>query len=676
MTQQKYLYCKRNRFYFRRRVPGLSTFLSPIFLALGTTDRNLAHTWLERLKLEFDQMFDSFVLLTPALPDKIVSRYFEHYLQKCVSDLNRQINFARMKGRFSADNERSLSVLPIIYESFLEQGIRKRFPVEKIDPEWDEETLKATLHLYEIESRKALSAATGDQLCSIYASLTSDVIKDEEHLAQLRAAHFRARLQALQDFRQGSRAPFKEETSAPPTPANKFMTNSESCVTAGNLSQANAIPTTPVSAPLEKPVPHRMEEARESSHKTLTEPLTTLKKLEDYFSKVQDQAENASPDEWTDDIAHVFWRTAVDNNMSKAVKQQRGSDIRRFMFITGLSKVTEIRQAHLTFWADNLQKFPKNFLRSSKDLHRTVDEVYMNAKHMAPAELGLDSSTRRRHVKSMELLIARARAEGISLTDLNTKDLKPKKKSSRNKHKSRAVFRKEEARQLFSHTIWTGARSAGRRHEPGTKILKDGKFWIPLILGYTGARRAEIAGMLPSDVENIEGVPCFVIQANAYRGIKGEDPDCQEDDKRTRTVPIHSHLIELGFLDYVKSIAGKGHNLLFPDVVPVPRNGSKRSNTEDLAMSVEKFGERFDDTWRKAMQISLHGNPRKLCIHSLRHYVNHTLLHSNGVLDVTRTDIIGHIDNDEKEGTNTSTYRDETPLSVKRDAIERLPRLM
>ncbi len=273
-------------------------------------------------------MFDSFVLLTPALPDKIVSRYFEHYLQKCVSDLNRQINFARMKGRFAADSERSLSVLPIIYESFLEQGIRKRFPVEKIDPEWDEETLKATLHLYEIESRKALSAATGAQLRSTYSSLTNDVIKDEEHLAQLRAAHFRARLQALQNFRQGSRAPLTEEASTPPTPDIKFEENSESRVTVENLSQTNATPAPSQSEPLETSVPHRMGKTERSSEKTFTEPLTTMKKLEDYFIKTQSRAESTSPDEWTDDIAHVFWRAAVDNNMSKAVKQQRGSDIR------------------------------------------------------------------------------------------------------------------------------------------------------------------------------------------------------------------------------------------------------------------------------------------------------------------------------------------------------------
>ncbi|WP_297755303.1 hypothetical protein [uncultured Shimia sp.] len=623
-------------------------------------------------------MFDSFVLLTPALPDKIVSRYFEHYLKKCVSDLNRQINFARMKGRFSADNERSLSVLPIIYESFLEQGIRKKLPVEKIDPKWDEETLETALHLYEAESRKALSKQTQDDLLSTYSSLTGETLNDEEHIAQLRAERFRARLRALQSVQAGHLPDTEQTRHMEPneeTPV-ALQTPSPECASDDKAPPPEIEPQeTPAGTVISSPEQPSPQAAR-SSQSTSKSTCKTMKRLEEYFYDARDNALTATPDTWSDDIAHIFWRTSVENNMSKDVVKQRGSDIRRFMFITGISKVTEIKQAHLTHWSDSLQKFPKNFLRSAKDLHRTIDEVYLNAKHLPPNERGLDSSTVRRHVKSMELLIARARAEGNPLPELETSGLKPKKKSSRNKHKSRAVFRADEARQLFSHPIWTGARSAGRRHEAGTTLVQDGKYWIPLILAYTGARRAEIAGMLATDVQIIDDIPTFVIQSNVYRGIKGESADCDEADKLTRMVPIHSQLIDLGIMEYAESTAHKGHTLLFPDVVPAPRKGSKRSPTEDLALSVEKFGERFDDAWRKAMTIALKGNRRKLCIHSLRHYVNHTLLHCGDVLDVTRTDLVGHIHSEGDESINTSTYRDETPLHVKRDAIEKLPRLM
>lgn len=44
--------------------------------------------------------------------------------------------------------------------------------------------------------------------------------------------------------------------------------------------------------------------------------------------------------------------------------------------------------------------------------------------------------------------------------------------------------------------------------------------------------------------------------------------------------------------------------------------------------------------------------------------------------DVTCIDMLGHVQDDDEEGINTSTYRDETPLDIKRAAIEMLPRLM
>ncbi|MFZ7094108.1 hypothetical protein, partial [Primorskyibacter sp. 2E233] len=108
---------------------------------------------------------------------------------------------------------------------------------------------------------------------------------------------------------------------------------------------------------------------------------------------------------------------------------------------------------------------------------------------------------------------------------------------------------------------------------------------------------------------------------------------------------------------------------------PSLTKGSAREKAEDPALLVEKFGERFDDRWRKSMGISLDGNPRKLCIHSLRHFANNTLIHIKEIHEVTRYDLFGHVEGAEAQNTNTSTYRDETPMAIKLSAIETLPRL-
>lgn len=195
-----------------------------------------------------------------------------------------------------------------------------------------------------------------------------------------------------------------------------------------------------------------------------------------------------------------------------------------------------------------------------------------------------------------------------------------------------------------------------------------------MILQYTGARRAEIAGLLASDIQVREGYDCIVIQANKYRGIKGEQPgETDEALKLTRVVPIHPHLIELGFLEYAQRMQSNGSALLFPDVVPTPRKNSKRALMPDLAMHVDKFGESIDDIWRNSLKRTLNGNPRKLCMHSLRHYVNNFFMFSTDVSAAVRLDLVGHVDN-EKEDTNIDVYRDDAPMELKAEAIRMLPR--
>ncbi|WP_193754345.1 site-specific integrase [Microbulbifer sp. Q7] len=85
------------------------------------------------------------------------------------------------------------------------------------------------------------------------------------------------------------------------------------------------------------------------------------------------------------------------------------------------------------------------------------------------------------------------------------------------------------------------------KFEPVRRVDTDyglSLFWVPLICHYTGARLNEVAQLHLSDVKQEEGVWCIDINPNA-------------DDKRTkngepRLVPIHEHLLDLGFLEYVE----------------------------------------------------------------------------------------------------------------------------
>jgi len=98
-------------------------------------------------------------------------------------------------------------------------------------------------------------------------------------------------------------------------------------------------------------------------------------------------------------------------------------------------------------------------------------------------------------------------------------------KPSRDK---RAGFSEPDLKRLFRHTIWTGCKSVRFRSTPGTRIIKDGLYRVPLIAAHTGARREEIAGLQPSDIAEEDGMPYFDIAENDNRGDATAQDACPD----------------------------------------------------------------------------------------------------------------------------------------------------
>jgi integrase len=111
---------------------------------------------------------------------------------------------------------------------------------------------------------------------------------------------------------------------------------------------------------------------------------------------------------------------------------------------------------------------------------------------------------------------------------------------------------------LFNSPIWRGCKSRGRRTRPGDLIIRDWKYWIPLIGAFTGMRREEICSMLVEDIEyDIRSGVWFFNLRRAKRRFKTLGSE--------RYVPIHSALIEFGFLDEI--VTGRPKNeYLFPEL--------------------------------------------------------------------------------------------------------------
>lgn len=94
---------------------------------------------------------------------------------------------------------------------------------------------------------------------------------------------------------------------------------------------------------------------------------------------------------------------------------------------------------------------------------------------------------------------------------------------------------------------------------PRTYTL-DGLNWIPLVMLYAGLRPSEVAQLDVADIIEVDGVSCIDVSKET-KGKTGAarwgDKSIKNDKASRRVVPIHQKLIDLGFLDYVRSRAGE-----------------------------------------------------------------------------------------------------------------------
>jgi integrase len=178
--------------------------------------------------------------------------------------------------------------------------------------------------------------------------------------------------------------------------------------------------------------------------------------------------------------------------------------------------------------------------------------------------------------------------------------------------------------------------------------LKDGLYWVPLIVHYTGARLEEIAG-LPSAAMMPNGAHWgFDIRPHEERRLKNLQSE--------RLLPVHEHLIDLGLVDHRNRMLAQKREFLFPELRPTSPK--------------LPFHKAMKYNWDKARKMQLGSKAQGLTMHSLRHYVNITLKNNKAVEKSVRLDILGHA----AEDLNEEVYTDGTSFLEKAEAINSIPR--
>lgn len=310
-----------------------------------------------------------------------------------------------------------------------------------------------------------------------------------------------------------------------------------------------------------------------------------------------------------------------------------------FKEVCGDLPVGQYARRHLSEFYNTLRALPALYSKDKRWRGMTLAKVVEAAKDDPAPRLNM--KTVARHFSAMGGFFTYAKRHGLIEGDNPAHGFEFPRKGRANSR--RKMWEGEKLRKLFQSPVWTGCH-AMFRSQPGPHVIRDEKYWLPLLGLYHGNRLEEFAQLRGEDVRQEDSV--------WFLRVHGEDGRQIKNDQSERRVPLHPELERLGFLDYVRDTAPKAGDMVFPLLKP---GGPDK-----------KFGYHFTKWWtnyRKAIGLYESG----LDYHSFRHGVT-TKLYAAGVSTVIVDELTGH----EGEGTSERVYKKDMPLPLLRDAMAKV----
>lgn len=122
-------------------------------------------------------------------------------------------------------------------------------------------------------------------------------------------------------------------------------------------------------------------------------------------------------------------------------------------------------------------------------------------------------------------------------------------KPSKKKHEERLRWNEEQLCLLFTYL-------QSRYQITKYSEFKKADLWVPLLCLFSGMRVSEACQLTVDSIIEIDGIKVFNIDsADEYTHLK--------TDNAYRQIPVHSHLLDLGFLNFIAKQKSRGNKLLF-----------------------------------------------------------------------------------------------------------------
>lgn len=337
----------------------------------------------------------------------------------------------------------------------------------------------------------------------------------------------------------------------------------------------------------------------------------------------------------------LFERYIAFKTPSWAAKTRQSVEraLRHAMQVIGPDRpVKLIANTDIVRFRDALGRLPPNFSKMTQFNGLTLSEIASKND----SGLALSPKSQKKDLDFLHAFLSWATEEGYLEKQPGAK-IKVGAKKKGPKGKDRLPYSTKQLTLIFSSPIYNGCKSESRRSTSGQAIIKDGKYWIPLIAVYSGLRLGEIVQLLCKDIRKQDGITYFDITKDDYD--EGDDKQIKTQSSY-RSVPVHKRLIELSFLDHVSQAPSAGR--IFADI--------EQGQDGYYSHNFSKFWGRY------VRQIGVF--EAKTAFHSFRHNFKDALTNA-GVSEVISKALMGHSD-----GSVHSGYGSGPSLTVLKAAID------
>ena len=224
-------------------------------------------------------------------------------------------------------------------------------------------------------------------------------------------------------------------------------------------------------------------------------------------------------------------------------------ELAEFLEIVGDRRIDQLTKDDIREYRRTLEKLPSRRSVRPEFRGKTIAEVLS----LNPTP-GLKSATVLKRMSNVVGLFSHA--ETMEWVDANPARgmLPPRPKRV---DQNRDAFTDQDLRTIFSPafkaTAFAGARGGAHR------------YWVPLVMLFSGCRLEEAAQLHVADVVEVDGLDAIKITT------RSEDADNEKKLKTAaseRTIPVHSGLARLGFLEYVEGVREGWVGVVISDAHP------------------------------------------------------------------------------------------------------------